>query len=154
MRALIQRVSRAKVEVERQTVGEIGPGLLVLLGVSQDDSEQEAGYLAQKVSKLRIFNDQDGKMNLSVQDVGGEVLVVSQFTLYADAQRGNRPSYSKAARPELADALYESFAKQLRDCSLSVASGVFGAEMKVSLLNDGPVTIWLDTAVLTKSSKS
>ncbi|MDZ7705372.1 MAG: D-aminoacyl-tRNA deacylase [Trueperaceae bacterium] len=148
MRALVQRVSYAKVEVSGDTVGEIGPGLLVFLGVTETDSETEARYLAQKISKLRIFNDDAGKMNLSVKDIGGGALAVSQFTLYADAKKGNRPSYVHAAPPDHADPLFERFKALLADTGLTVASGVFAADMKVSLLNDGPVTIWLDTAEL------
>ena len=146
MRALLQRVAWARVEVAGERVGETGPGLLILLGVTHDDGENEVDFLARKVSKLRVFNDAEGKMNLSLQDVGGGALVVSQFTLYADARRGNRPSYVDAAPPEHADALYERFIAALRTLGLPVASGRFGADMKVSLLNDGPVTILLDTA--------
>ena len=146
MRALLQRVAWARVEVAGERVGETGPGLLILLGVTHDDGENEVDFLARKVSKLRVFNDAEGKMNLSLQDVGGGALVVSQFTLYADARRGNRPSYTDAAPPEHADALYERFIAALRTLGLPVASGRFGADMKVSLLNDGPVTILLDTA--------
>ena len=146
MRALLQRVAWAGVEVAGETVGETGPGLLILLGVTHDDGENEAEFLACKVSKLRVFNDAEGKMNLSLQDVGGGALVVSQFTLYADTRRGNRPSYVDAAPPEHADALYERFIETLKTLGLPVASGRFGADMKVSGLNDGPVTILLDTA--------
>lgn len=148
MRALVQRVSYAKVEVSGDTVGEIGPGLLVFLGVTETDSETEARYLAQKISKLRIFNDDAGKMNLSVRDSGGAALAVSQFTLYADAKKGNRPSYVHAAPPDHADPLFERFKALLAETGVEVASGIFAADMKVSLLNDGPVTIWLDTAEL------
>lgn len=148
MRALVQRVSHAQVEVEREVVGKVGCGLLILLGVTESDTEDEMQFLAQKVSKLRIFNDDAGKMNLSLLDAGGAALVVSQFTLYADATRGNRPSYIKAARPEQAEALYQRFAQALSEKGIETATGVFGADMKVSLLNDGPVTLWLDTAEL------
>lgn len=148
MRALVQRVRYAKVEVGGDTVGEIGPGLLVFLGVTETDSETEARYLAQKISKLRIFNDDAGKMNLSVRDSGGAALAVSQFTLYADAKKGNRPSYVHAAPPDHADPLFERFKALLAETGVEVASGIFAADMKVSLLNDGPVTIWLDTAEL------
>ena len=127
-------------------VGETGTGLLILLGVTHNDGENEVEFLARKVGKLRVFNDAEGKMNLSLQDVGGGALVVSQFTLYADARRGNRPSYVDAAPPEHANTLYESFIETLKTLGFSVASGRFGADMKVSLLNDGPVTILLDTA--------
>ena len=145
MRALVQRVARASVAVAGETVGEIGQGLLILLGISESDSEVEAQKLATKISKLRIFNDEAGKMNRSVKDVGGAALVVSQFTLYADARKGNRPSYVHAARPEQAIPLYEKFSDLLRQETLEVANGVFGADMDVALLNQGPVTIWLDT---------
>ena len=145
MRALLQRVSKAKVSVGGETVGEIGAGLLVLLGVSHEDTEAEARKLAQKIAKLRVFNDDAGKMNLSVKDVGGAAFVVSQFTLYADTSGGNRPSYVSAARPEQAMPLYEFFSEALRLEGLRVENGVFGADMDVELLNQGPVTIWLDT---------
>lgn len=145
MRALIQRVSRASVKVECETTGEIGEGLLVLLGVTDSDSEAQAQKLATKVGKLRIFNDDEGKMNKSVKDVGGAALVVSQFTLYADARKGNRPSYIHAAHPEHATKLYRHFSELLRREGLEVANGIFGANMDVELLNQGPVTIWLDT---------
>ncbi len=148
MRALLQRVAHAKVEVEGEVIGEVGRGLLVLLGVSEEDTEDEVQFLAQKVSTLRVFNDDAGKMNLNLSDVGGAALVVSQFTLYGDARRGNRPSYIKAARPEQADALYQRFAQVLSEKGIETATGEFGANMKVSLLNDGPVTLWLDTAEL------
>ncbi len=148
MRVLVQRVAHARVEVEGEVTGQIERGLLILLGVAEDDGEDEVHLLANKVSKLRIFSDEAGKMNLSVSDVGGAVLVVSQFTLYADARRGNRPSYVKAARPEQADALYGRFVQVLGELGLETATGKFGADMQVSLLNDGPVTLWLDTAEL------
>ena len=146
MRALIQRVSSAQVTVDNEVVGSISQGLLVLLGICDDDSQREQQFLAEKISKLRIFSDDDGKMNRSVADIQGEILVVSQFTLYANARKGNRPSYTKAARPEHAIPLYQDFQKTLRGLGFSVASGVFGADMDVALVNDGPVTIWLDTA--------
>jgi D-aminoacyl-tRNA deacylase len=145
MRALIQRVDHAKVTVEGDVTGQIGKGLLVLLGVTHDDTEEVAHKLAVKVSKLRIFNDDAGKMNLSVKDVGGSILVVSQFTLYADAKGGNRPSYITAAQPEKARQLYEVFSNSLRTLGFTVANGQFGANMDVELLNQGPVTIWLDS---------
>ena len=148
MRALVQRVSRASVRVGDKLSGATGKGLLILLGVTGADSERESERLALKVSKLRIFNDEHGKMNKSVLDVGGAALVVSQFTLYADARKGNRPSYVGAAAPEQATALYEHFSECLRGAGLRVANGVFGATMDVELLNQGPVTIWLDTAEL------
>jgi D-tyrosyl-tRNA(Tyr) deacylase len=145
MRALIQRVDYASVTVAGEVVGKVDKGLLVLLGVTDSDTAELAERLAQKVSKLRIFNDQAGKMNLSVQDVAGGVLVVSQFTLYADARKGNRPSYISAAEPEVAIPIYEHFADTLASLGLTVARGEFGANMDVALLNQGPVTIWLDT---------
>jgi D-aminoacyl-tRNA deacylase len=145
MRALIQRVDHAKVTVDNQIIGQIEKGLLVLLGVTHDDTEDIAHKLAAKVSKLRIFNDDALKMNLSVKDVGGSILVVSQFTLYADAKGGNRPSYIQAAQPEKATHLYEVFSNLLRALGFTVANGKFGANMNVELLNQGPVTIWLDS---------
>ena len=148
MRALLQRVSHAKVEVKGEVIGEVERGLLIFLGVTEGDSEDEVQFLAKKVSKLRIFSDDAGKMNLSLTDVGGSALVVSQFTLYGDARRGNRPSYIKAARPEQADGLYGRFVQVLGELGLETATGEFGADMQVSLLNDGPVTLWLDTAEL------
>lgn len=148
MRALIQRVSSASVTVDGTVTGKVDSGLLVLLGVTGQDSKTEAHKLAQKISKLRIFSDDAGKMNKSVLEVGGAVLVISQFTLYADARKGNRPSYLEAARPEHAIALYELFSDLLRAEGLEVENGVFGADMNVALINQGPVTIWLDTADL------
>jgi D-aminoacyl-tRNA deacylase len=145
MRALIQRVDHAKVTVDSAVIGQIEKGLLVLLGVTHDDSEGIAHKLAAKISKLRIFNDEAGKMNLSVKDIGGSILVVSQFTLYADAKGGNRPSYITAAQPEKATHLYEVFSSSLRTLGFTVANGKFGANMDVELLNQGPVTIWLDS---------
>jgi D-tyrosyl-tRNA(Tyr) deacylase len=146
MRALIQRVAHAKVEIEGQVSGEIGKGLLVLLGITHSDAQKDVDWLVNKLCKLRIFTDQEGKMNLSVEDIGGDMLVVSQFTLHADTRKGTRPSYVKAARPEQAIPLYEQFLSQLSTTfSGKVASGEFGAKMAVSLLNDGPVTIMLDT---------
>ena len=148
MRALVQRVTKASVSVAGETKGDIGLGLLVLLGVTHKDTRTEAIKLATKISKLRIFNDEAGKMNKSVQDIGGAVLVISQFTLYADARKGNRPSYTNAAPPEPANALYEHFNEALRKTGLEVATGVFGADMDVELINQGPVTIWLDSEEL------
>lgn len=145
MRAVIQRVSGASVEVDRRAVGEIGEGVVVLLGVARDDTEVEADYLADKIINLRIFNDEHGKMNLSLLDTGGGMLVVSQFTLYGDARRGRRPSYIDAAGPEKANALYEYFVGQVRSRGVRVETGVFQAMMKVRLTNDGPVTILLDS---------
>jgi D-tyrosyl-tRNA(Tyr) deacylase len=146
MRVVIQRVSEAAVKIDGTIVGEISKGLLVLLGIAQEDTEQDALYLLQKLINLRIFSDADGKMNLSVQDCGGELLVVSQFTLYADTKKGNRPSYIRAARPELAIPLYEFFLRELqKQFQGSIQTGKFGADMKVSLINDGPVTIIIDS---------
>ena len=146
MRVVIQRVSEAAVKIDGTIVGEISKGLLVLLGIAQEDTEEDALYLIQKLINLRIFSDADGKMNLSVQDCGGELLVVSQFTLYADTKKGNRPSYIRAARPELAIPLYEFFLRELqKQFQGSIQTGKFGADMKVSLINDGPVTIIIDS---------
>ena len=145
MRAVIQRVTRCKVTVEGRTVGEIGPGLLVLLGVGESDAEPAADYLAEKIIGLRVFEDDAGKMNLSVLDMGGEVLVVSQFTLYGDVRRGKRPSFDAAARPEEARRLYEYFVEKIRAAGLHCATGEFQAMMDVELVNDGPVTIILDS---------
>lgn len=144
MRALVQRVASARVEVEEKIVGEIGPGILIFLGVGEGDTEAQADTLARKISKLRIFSDENGKMNRSVRDAGNAALVVSQFTLYADTSRGNRPSYTQAAAPEHADKLYRTFSDRLKVAGLEVANGVFGADMQVSLQNDGPVTLWLE----------
>jgi D-tyrosyl-tRNA(Tyr) deacylase len=146
MRALLQRVSQASVTVGGAEIGRIGPGLLILVCAMQGDGEAEAMQLAQKIPKLRIFRDEADKMNLSLKDVGGGALVVSQFTLAADTSRGNRPGFSAAAPPERGRALYEHFATALRDQGIEVATGEFGADMAVSLVNSGPVTIWLDTA--------
>ncbi|HNP86048.1 MAG TPA: D-aminoacyl-tRNA deacylase, partial [Kouleothrix sp.] len=146
MRAVIQRVSEASVTVAGQVVGQIGRGLLVLLGVGHADGPGEAQQLAAKIAAMRIFPDDDGRFNRSVLDVGGAVLVVSQFTLYADTRRGRRPGFSDAAPPELAAPLVDTFADALRAQGLEVALGRFGAHMQVALVNDGPVTIMLDTA--------
>ncbi|KIC16864.1 D-aminoacyl-tRNA deacylase [Leisingera sp. ANG-DT] len=145
MRALIQRVSEASVTVDGEVIGEVGPGLLVLVCAMAGDSEAQADQLAAKISKMRIFKDDAGKMNRSVLDTGGGVLVVSQFTLAADTKRGNRPGFSTAAAPAEGERLYEYFADQLSALGLETAKGRFGADMKVRLLNDGPVTIWMDT---------
>ncbi|WP_299793377.1 D-aminoacyl-tRNA deacylase [uncultured Marivita sp.] len=146
MRALIQRVSEASVTVDGDTLGEIGPGLLILICAMQGDTEAQADKLATKIAKLRIFKDDNGRMNRSVTDIDGSALVVSQFTLAADTSRGNRPGFSTAAPPEDGARLYEYFADQLAAQGIPVAKGRFGADMKVRLLNDGPVTIWMDTA--------
>ncbi|SOC10992.1 D-aminoacyl-tRNA deacylase [Rhodobacter maris] len=146
MRALIQRVSRAKVEVGERVTGEIGQGLLILVCAMQGDTEIAAEKLAARIAKLRIFKDAAGKMNRSVAEIGGACLVVSQFTLAADTSRGNRPGFSTAAPPEEGNRLYVHFSNILQDLGLSVANGEFGADMAVSLVNDGPVTIWMDSA--------
>ena len=145
MRAVVQRVSEARVTVGGESVGEIGRGLLVLLGVGEGDQESDAQYLADKVAGLRIFEDAEGKMNLSVGDVGGSVLVVSQFTLYGDCRKGRRPSFTDAAPPDRADELYQVFAQRLSDLGVPTATGQFQARMAVSLVNDGPVTLLLDS---------
>lgn len=146
MRALIQRVSEAKVIIEGEESGAIDQGLLILLGIEHEDEEVDADWLIKKISGLRIFSDEEGKMNLAISDVNGSFLVVSQFTLHASTKKGNRPSYIKAARPEKAIPLYEYFKTALKkQTNLKVASGEFGADMKVHLVNDGPVTIWIDS---------
>jgi D-tyrosyl-tRNA(Tyr) deacylase len=148
MRAVVQRVSRAKVTVDGKITGEIGPGFLVLLGVAEGDTEKDADYLADKIAGLRVFEDPDGKMNLSVADVGGAVLAVSQFTLYGDVRRGKRPSFDAAARREQANHLYEYFVSKVRLSGLRCETGVFQAMMDVELTNSGPVTILLDSSKL------
>jgi len=145
MRAVVQRVRRAKVTVQDEVVGEIKQGLVVLLGVARDDSEADAEYLASKIVSLRIFDDDDGKMNRSVKDIEGGMLVISQFTLYGDVRRGLRPSWIEAAEPEVARLLYEFFIAQARKLLTEVASGSFRSLMQVELINDGPVTILLDS---------
>jgi D-tyrosyl-tRNA(Tyr) deacylase len=145
MRAVLQRVTRASVRVEGETVGEIGPGLLVLLGVARDDAEADGRYMLEKVLSLRVFDDAEGRMNLSVVETGGALLVVSQFTLYGDVRRGRRPSWIEAAPPELAEPLYESFVEGARRAGLRVETGSFRRMMEVELVNDGPVTILLDS---------
>jgi D-aminoacyl-tRNA deacylase len=146
VRALLQRTTGARVQVDGETVGEIGGGLVVLLGVGPTDDEATADALARRVTELRIFDDEAGRTNRSLIDVGGAVLVVSQFTLYADTRRGRRPGFTGAAAPELAERLYLRFAAALRELGVEVATGRFGAVMAVELVNDGPFTIWLDTA--------
>ena len=147
MKALLQRVTRASVTVDGQIVGQIGPGLLILICAMPDDTEAEVDKLSAKIAKLRIFKDEAGKMNLSLRDVGGQALIVSQFTLAADL-RGNRPGFSYAAPPDLAKQLYESFSAKVAALGITVQNGIFGADMDVALNNDGPVTIWMDTATL------
>jgi D-tyrosyl-tRNA(Tyr) deacylase len=148
MRAVLQRVTRALVRVEDEVVGEIAGGLVVLLGIAVDDTERDVAYLAEKIAQLRIFDDTDGKMNQNVMEAGGSLLVVSQFTLYGDARRGRRPSWSEAARPEVAEALYESFVRAAGRYVKEVATGSFRRMMQVELVNDGPVTILLDSRKL------
>jgi D-tyrosyl-tRNA(Tyr) deacylase len=148
MRAVLQRVTRASVKVEDETVGEIEAGLVVLLGIAQDDELQDVEYLIEKISNLRLFDDAAGRMNLSVKDVGGGLLVVSQFTLYGDVRRGRRPSWSDAAQPGLAEPLYEHFVAAARRSVARVATGSFRRMMHVELVNDGPVTILLDSRKL------
>jgi D-tyrosyl-tRNA(Tyr) deacylase len=145
VRALIQRVSEARVTVDGQVVGEIGPGLVVLVCAMRGDGEAQSAWLARKTVNLRIFRDEEGRMNRSLLDVGGSALIVSQFTLAAET-KGNRPGFSTAAEPEEGRRLYEHFSDQVRSHGVGVATGIFGAEMEVALANDGPVTIWLDTA--------
>lgn len=145
MRLLLQRVTRAAVSVDGQVVGQIGPGLLVLVGVGHDDTEQVADQMAGKAVDLRIFRDADGKTNVSLMDVGGQVLAISQFTLFADTRKGRRPSFIDAAPPELGERLYRRFAAAVEARGVKVERGVFGAEMEVELVNDGPMTIWLDS---------
>ncbi len=146
MRALIQRVKKASVRIEGETFSEISQGLLIFLGIENDDSKEDIDWLAGKIARLRIFSDEKGAMNLSVRDVDGECLVVSQFTLHASTKKGNRPSFIKAAQPKIAIPLYKEFIVQLeRESGKIVATGSFGAMMDVGLINDGPVTIWIDS---------
>ena len=144
MKLVIQRVSEAKVEVDNKLVGKIGKGFLVLFGVAQGDTKEQADFLAEKLCNLRVFEDKDEKMNLSIKDIDGELLVVSQFTLYADCRKGNRPSFIDAAKPQEANELYEYFMDKCKGLVKNVEKGIFGADMKVSLLNNGPVTIILE----------
>lgn len=146
MRVVIQRVQQASVSIDEKINGEIGRGLLVLLGITNDDTQEDIDYLVRKICGLRIFSDLNGKMNLSIQDVEGELLVVSQFTLYAQTKKGNRPSYIDAAQPDIAIPLYEAFVSSLsRKRNKEIATGIFGADMQVKLVNDGPVTIIMDS---------
>lgn len=145
MKLVIQRVKEAKVEVEGEIVGKIGTGFLVLLGVSEEDTKENTDYLVKKLCQLRVFTDENDKMNLALKDVGGELLIVSQFTLYADTTSGNRPSFIQAAKPEKANELYEYFCQECEQkYGIKVEKGIFGADMQVSLLNDGPVTILIE----------
>jgi D-aminoacyl-tRNA deacylase len=148
MRAVVQRVLRARVTVDGKDVGQIGAGFLILLGITHSDGEEQARYLARKIAGLRVFDDKDGKMNLSLQETGGAALVVSQFTLYGDMRKGRRPSFTDAAPPEQAQPLYQRFCALLAQEGIAVEQGVFQAHMAVSLVNDGPVTMWLDTAAM------
>lgn len=145
MKVVLQRVSDARVDVEGNTVGKIGQGLLLLVGVGQEDEERDAVWMADKIAGLRIFEDENGKMNLSIKEIGGAILSVSQFTLFGDCRKGRRPNFMGAARPETAAALYDRFNGLLREAGLAVETGVFGAMMDVSLTNDGPVTLILDS---------
>ena len=145
MRAVVQRVSRAKVTVEGEITGEIGTGLMVLLGVAEDDTQDDASYLAEKIVSLRIFPDDEGKMNRSLVDIAGQMLIVSQFTLYGDCRKGRRPSFIKAARPELADSLYRTFVVEVQGRGVQTATGRFQTHMDVELVNDGPVTLLVDS---------
>lgn len=144
MKIVIQRVANAQVEVDKKVVGKIGKGFLVLVGVTHDDTKENADYLVKKLCKLRVFTDENDKMNLSLKDVNGELLIVSQFTLYANCKDGNRPSFVEAAKPEQANELYEYFCSECEKNDIKVEKGIFGADMKVSLLNDGPVTIIIE----------
>lgn len=145
MKAVIQRVSESHVKVDGNIVGEIGKGLMLLVGIDENDTETDADWLVQKILNLRIFGDEDGKLNLSVQDIKGEILCISQFTLIADYKKGNRPSFIKAAKPDRAIPLFDYFKKEISKSGLKTESGIFGADMKVSLINDGPVTIVMDS---------
>lgn len=145
MRGVVQRVRKASVTVDGEIIGKIEKGLLVLLGVTHSDSEKEVKWLSKKIKDLRIFEDEDGKMNLGLEDIKGDILVVSQFTLYGDCIKGRRPSFIEAAKPEMANKLYEKFIEELKNYNIKVETGEFGADMKVELLNDGPVTLVIDT---------
>lgn len=145
MKAVIQRVSEASVKVDGKTVGAISSGLMLLIGVQEDDTETDAEWLVQKILNLRIFGDEEGKLNRSVTDINGEILCISQFTLIADYKKGNRPSFIKAAKPDIAVPLFDFFKKEIAKSGLEIQSGIFGADMKVALINDGPVTIVMDS---------
>lgn len=145
MKIIVQRVKNAQVDVDGNTVGKINNGFLVLLGVTHNDTKEKADYLINKLCKLRVFTDENGKMNLSLKDINGELLIVSQFTLYADCSQGNRPSFTEAAKPDVANELYEYFCSECEKNDIHVEKGIFGADMKVSLVNDGPVTIIIES---------
>ncbi|MBQ8577982.1 MAG: D-tyrosyl-tRNA(Tyr) deacylase [Clostridia bacterium] len=153
MKALIQRVTEASVTIDNEEISKIGAGFLILLGVAKGDDEEDARLLAEKIAKLRVFCDENGKMNRSVQDIGGEILVVSQFTLCANYSHGNRPDFLSAEAPERANALYEHFSALFQNNGIPTQNGRFGADMKIALVNDGPVTIDMESAVLRKSPK-
>lgn len=144
MKLVVQRVKEAKVEVDEKMVGKINKGFLVLIGITHEDEKEQADYLVKKLCNLRVFEDENGKMNLGLKDIKGELLIVSQFTLYADCSNGNRPSFTNAAKPEKANELYEYFCKECEKNNIKVEKGIFGADMKVSLINDGPVTIIIE----------
>ena len=145
MKAVIQRVSRASVDVNDETIGKIGRGFLVLLGVANEDTDEDMDYLVKKITQMRIFEDEAGKMNLSMKDVGGEILIISQFTLFASTKKGNRPSFTEAGAPDFSKEMYLKFIAACRDCGIHTEEGDFGAHMMVSLVNDGPVTITMDS---------
>lgn len=145
MRVVIQRSKKAEVAIEGMVVGAISKGLVLLVGINEEDTQEDVDYLVGKITKMRIFEDENEKMNLAITDVAGEILSISQFTLFADTKKGNRPSFIKSARPEQAIPLYEAFNQGLKDMGISVATGEFGADMQVSLINDGPVTIIIDS---------
>lgn len=145
MRIVLQRVKSASVSIDETVVGKIGVGFVLLVSIADSDTEAELDYLVRKITKLRVFEDLVGKMNLAIEDVGGQILSISQFTLYADTKKGNRPSFTKAGAPDFADKMYQLFNKKLRDTGLTVETGEFGANMQVQLINDGPVTIIFDT---------
>ncbi|WP_035052920.1 D-aminoacyl-tRNA deacylase [Carnobacterium pleistocenium] len=145
MKIVIQRTKEASVSIEGAIVGKISHGLVLLVGIEEEDQKEDIDYLVRKIRKMRIFEDSQGKMNLSIEDVGGEILSISQFTLYANTRKGNRPSFTKAAKPDTAIPIYDAFNAQLKAAGLNVQTGIFGADMQVSLLNDGPVTIIIDS---------